>query len=146
MIGAIRNQRAELNVPKDKKPDIKVMTNDDDIKDMYVMCDKYIKTLASVSSISFDIEIKDMDKYVSLTFDKSKVFIPFNELVDTEKEKIRISDEIKKVESEINRAKGMLSNERFVEKAPKEKIDEEKEKLKKYEQMLVELKNSLEKL
>ena len=146
VISAIRNQRAELNVPKDKKPDIIVSASDNDTKDMYVMCEKFIKTLSSVSSITFEDDIKDVDKYVSLTFDKSKVYIPFNELVDTEKEKKRISDEIKKVEAEISRAKGMLSNERFVEKAPKEKIDEEKEKLKKYEQMLVELNTTLVKL
>ncbi|MBR4314712.1 MAG: hypothetical protein IKP66_07375, partial [Lachnospiraceae bacterium] len=70
----------------------------------------------------------------------------FEELVDTAKEKLRIENELKRVESEIARAKGMLANEKFVSKAPQQKIDEEKDKLNKYEQMLVDLKISLEKL
>ena len=72
--------------------------------------------------------------------------MPLSELVDIDKEKDRIKAEIKKTEFEIERAKGMLSNERFVSKAPKEKIDEEKEKLKKYEKMLDDLNNTLAKL
>ena len=67
-------------------------------------------------------------------------------MVDVDKEKERINEEIKKVNFEIERAKGMLANEKFVSKAPAEKINEEKEKLKKYENMLLDLKNTLAKL
>ena len=81
-----------------------------------------------------------------MTFDGSNVYIPFNELVDANKEKERIESEIKKINFEIDRAKGMLSNEKFISKAPKVKIDKEKEKLKKYEILLDELKNTLAKL
>ena len=146
VITSIRNQRAELNVPKDKKPDILVVATDEKIKNAYIMCQEFIKTLSLVNDIKFVENVDSADKYISLTFDKSNIYIPFEELVDTEKEKIRIKNEIKKVEFEITRAKNMLSNERFVSKAPKEKINEEKEKLTKYEQMLTDLKNTLEKL
>ena len=146
VITSIRNQRAELNVPKDKKPDILVVTSDETVKNAYTMCTEYIKTLALVKDIKFVDKVDSTDKYITLTFDKSNIYIPFEELVDTEKEKLRIEGEIKKVEFEITRAKNMLSNEKFVSKAPEQKINEEKEKLKKYEQILVDLKNTLEKL
>lgn len=146
VIVAIRNRRAELNVPKDKKPEIIVSTIDSNIKKTYEMCASYIKTLSLVSDIKFEENVSNIDKYVALTFEKSNVYIPFEELVDIDKEKERLKLEIEKVESEISRAKNMLSNEKFISKAPKDKVDEEKEKLKKYEQMLIDLKNTLGKL
>ena len=146
VISSIRNRRAELNVAKDKRPEIIVETNDDSIKEMYERCADFIKNLSSVSKISYSNTIDNVEKYVILTFDKSNVYIPLEELVDLAKERVRIEEEIKKVKSEIERANGMLSNEKFVSKAPKAKIDEEKEKLKKYEQMLIDLNNTLEKL
>ena len=146
VIGGIRNRRAEMNVPKEKKPVITIVANDNDVKEKYVLCEEYIKTLALVSGLNFVEKIDSLDKYVSLTFENSTVYIPFNELVDLDKEKERLKGEISKIEFEINRAKGMLSNEKFVSKAPKQKIDEEKEKLKKYEQILVDLNETLAKL
>lgn len=146
VISTIRNQRSELNVPKDKKPDILITTCDEKIKRAYEMCSEFIKTLALVKDLHFVDNVDSVDKYISLTFDNSNIYIPFEELVDKAKERQRIEAEIKKVEAEIGRAKGMLSNEKFVSKAPEQKINEEKEKLKKYEQMLVELNSTLEKL
>ena len=146
VISTIRNQRSELNVPKDKKPDIVITTSDEKIRKAYEMCSEFIKSLALVKGISYVKDVESTNKYISLTFDKSNVYIPFEELVDTAKEKQRIENELKRVEAEIARAKGMLANEKFVSKAPQQKIDEEKDKLNKYEQMLVDLKISLEKL
>ncbi len=146
VITGIRNRRAELNVPKDKKPVIEVVAGNEEVKEMYVLCAEFIKTLSLVSDIKYVNKVENPDKYIALTFDKSTVYIPFEELVDLAKEKERLKAEIDKVKSEIARAKGMLSNEKFVSKAPQSKIDEEKEKLKKYEQMLIDLSNTLEKL
>ena len=146
VISAIRNRRAEMNVPKDKKPELIIIANNDETKQMYILCEEYIKSLALVSGLSFIDKIDSVNNYVSLTFENSTVYIPFNELVDLDKERERIKAEIKKIEFEINRAKGMLANEKFVSKAPKQKIDEEKEKLKKYEQMLIDLNDTLVKL
>ena len=146
VISSIRNRRAELNVSKDKRPDIKIICKTEDVKKSYVLCENYIKTLSLVNNIEFEDKIEDINNYVVLTFDKSSIYIPFNELVDVVKEKERINAEIKKVNFEIERAKGMLSNEKFTSKAPANKINEERDKLKKYENMLVELNNTLAKL
>ena len=68
------------------------------------------------------------------------------DLVNKEAEIKRLNDEIDKTKFEINRAKSMLSNEKFVSKAPAQKIQEEKEKLEKYKSLLTSLQDSLEKI
>ena len=70
-----------------------------------------------------------------------EVYIPFEELVDIEEEKKRKEEEKKKILSEIERATKMLSNPGFINKAPEAKINEEKEKLQKYQEMLKSLEN-----
>ena len=72
-----------------------------------------------------------------------EVYIPFEELVDVEEEKKRLEDEKKKVLAEIERASKMLSNPGFVNKAPEAKINEEKAKLEKYQNMLKNLEERL---
>ncbi|MFV0498928.1 MAG: class I tRNA ligase family protein, partial [Bacilli bacterium] len=74
------------------------------------------------------------------------MYIMSSDIIDKDEEKNRLEKEIEKVKFEIKRAKGMLSNEKFVSKAPQNKIDNEKNKLKNYESQLIELENSLDKL
>ena len=83
---------------------------------------------------------------LQLVFDKAKVYIPMADLVNKDDEIKRLTDEIDKTKFEINRAKSMLSNEKFVSKAPAQKIQEEKEKLEKYKSLLTSLQDSLEKI
>ena len=72
-----------------------------------------------------------------------EVYIPFEELVDVEEEKKRLEDEKKKVIAEIERASKMLSNPGFINKAPEAKINEEKAKLDKYQEMLKSIEERL---
>ena len=58
------------------------------------------------------------------------MYIPLAELVDIEKEIARLEKEEKRLAGELKRSTGMLSNERFISKAPEAKIAEEKAKLK----------------
>ena len=62
--------------------------------------------------------------------------MPFAELVDIEKEIERLEKEKARLEGELKRVNGMLSNEKFVSKAPEAKIAEEKAKLDKYTKMM----------
>lgn len=152
VIKSIRNTRTELNVPNSKKTNMIVETADDGLKNAFQSCSKYFNNLSGISevkvveSITSELKSDEIDKYIQLVFDKSKIFIPFSELVDMDKEKERLNNEINKCESELTRAKNMLSNEKFVSKAPANKIAEEKDKVEKYQNMLVELKKELEKL
>ena len=83
------------------------------------------------------------DDAVSIVIPGATLYIPFAELVDIEKEKERLSKEKARLEGEIKRSNGMLSNEKFISKAPAEKVAEEKEKLAKYTQMLSQVEERL---
>ena len=83
---------------------------------------------------------------ISILQDGIELYMPLEELVDLEAEKQRLQEEKTKVLSEIQRAEKMLSNEGFVKKAPEAKIQEEKEKLEKYKEMLVTIENRIENL
>ena len=83
------------------------------------------------------------DNAVSAVIPDAVVYIPFEELVDLEKEKERLTKEREKLQGEIKRAEGMLSNEKFISKAPEAKVQEEKDKLAKYKQMLEQVEERL---
>ena len=136
VIKSIRNIRAELNSPNSKKVSM-IVSVSKKTKDIFTIGENYIKYMCGISQIEFINEpISDFKKYISLTFDGATCYILFEQLVDIQKEKERLLDEQKRLESEVMRCKNLLNNEKFVLKAPKEKIDEEKNKLVKYEEML----------
>ena len=83
---------------------------------------------------------------VSIVVDDIKVFIPFEELVDLEEEKKRLEGEKIRLEAEVLRGEKMLSNPGFINKAPEEKVNEEKEKLANYKNMLKNVEERLKSL
>ena len=85
-------------------------------------------------------------KNASLVTAIGKIFIPMGDLIDFDKERARINAEIEKVDSEIARAEGKLSNESFVAKAPVALVEKEKEKLVSYRELKKGLLESLKAL
>ena len=71
------------------------------------------------------------------------IYMPFAQLVDIEKERERLKKEEERLEKELVRSHGMLSNERFMNKAPQAKIAQGREKLEKYTNMMEQVKERL---
>ena len=144
-IKAIRNARAETNIVPSRKSKQIFVTKDERIKDYILKGKRYFMNLASAD----DIEILE-DKIglgkdnISVILDKCEVFLPLKDLIDFEKELERIEKEKEKLEGEIKRVKSKLTNEGFISKAPEKIILEEKEKQKKYEDMLEKVLERLE--
>lgn len=86
------------------------------------------------------------DDAVSAVIPQAAIYMPFAELVDVAKEIGRLTKEKERLTGELARVNGMLSNERFVSKAPQAKIDEEKAKLEKYTQMMSQVEERLAQL
>jgi valyl-tRNA synthetase len=130
IIKAIRNVKAKTGAAPSKKVKLFVKTeNKKPVKNGAV----YIEKLAGVSDVEFITEKALLtDKVVSQVVDGAELFIPLGELVDLAKETERLNKELDSVESEIKRANGKLSNNGFLEKAPKSLIDVERSKLNKY--------------
>ena len=102
------------------------------------------KALGSAKESSTSLE--EIDSAMSILLSDVEVYIPLKGLIDIEEEKARLVAEVKRLEGEVARGEKMLSNPGFVNKAPEAKVNEEKEKLAKYKEMLALAKERLEKL
>ena len=137
VINGIRNVRAETGVAPSKK--IKLYIAAGDVKTFRKNA-VYIKKLCNVEDIIFISDKSEItEKTAAAVFGFGEVLIPLGELVDLDKEISRLKKELEGAEKEIERGQAMLSNQKYLEKAPKALIDKEKEKL----ETNLELKNKL---
>ena len=141
-ITAIRQRRAEMNVPPSKKAKLFVVTK---YEDSFTRSAKILEKLASVSEVIITHKYES-DDAVMIATDAGSMYIPLAEVVDLEKEKARLLSEMKKNEAEIERLEKKLSNEGFVAKAPAQVIAGERAKLEKYLQTRAALTLALEKI
>ena len=144
IIKSIRNARAEMNVVPSKRISIFIRPskNAQQMQNAVV----YIEKLAGADKVTFVDESATFEQVVSLVSAGGEVFIPLGELVDKQKEIDRLTKEVNQVISEIKRAEGKLNNQGFVAKAPASLIEQEKEKLAKYQDMLGKLNERIEEL
>ena len=136
----IRNMRAEMNVPNNRRTKVFIVSTDQNLLSGIEAIRESVKPLMLANDILLHSEKKDIaEDAVSIVVPGAAVYLPLEDLVDFEQEKERLAKEEEKLTKEIARAKGMLSNEKFLSKAPEKKVQEEKEKLEKYTQMLAQV-------
>ncbi len=136
----IRNMRAEMNVPNNRRTKVFIVSTDQNLLSGIEAIRESVKPLMLANDILLHSEKKDIaEDAVSIVVPGAAVYLPLEDLVDFEQEKERLAKEEEKLTKEIARAKGMLSNEKFLSKAPEKKVREEKEKLEKYTQMLAQV-------
>jgi len=146
-VRAIRNVRTSMNVAPSRKAKVFVVSGDADIRNIFTDGELFFKSLSYASDVEIRAEKGDIsDNAVSVVIAGANLYLPFEELVDIDKEIERLTREKERLQAEIARSNGMLSNEKFVSKAPAAKVAEEKEKLAKYESMLKDVTAHLEKL
>ena len=146
-VRSIRGVRTEMNVPPSKKATVYVVAEDASVRETFEKGKIFFATLASASEVLVQSDKNGIaDDAVSAVIPQAVIYIPFAELVDIEKEIQRLEKEEGRLEKELARVNGMLSNERFISKAPQAKIDEEKGKLEKYTQMMEQVKERLAQL
>ena len=142
-IKALRNLRAEMNVPPSRKAKILAYVTKD-LRGIFEDGRAYFEKLASASEVEL---IEDKTNVpanaVSLVINGGELFIPLLDLVDKEKELERLSKEKEKLLGEIDRVEKKLTNERFISKAPQSVVDEEKAKGEKYKAMLEAVKQRI---
>ncbi|MBR2191312.1 MAG: valine--tRNA ligase [Eubacterium sp.] len=144
-VRAIRNVRSEMNVPPSKKATVFVVSEDANIRDIFKKGEVFFATLGYASEVIIQEDKTGIDdSAVSVVIPNANIYIPFAELVDIDKEIERLEKEVERLDKELARVNGMLSNENFVSIAPEAKINEEKEKKAKYEQMKEQVVTQLE--
>ena len=143
----IRNVRAQMNVAPSRKAKVYVVSEDALIRDIFENGRVFFATLAYASEVAVQSDKSGIpDDAVSAVIPGAVLYIPFAELVDIDKEIERLKKEEGRLNGEIKRCEGMLGNEKFISKAPQAKIDEEKAKLEKYQQMLAQVSERLQAL
>jgi len=144
LIRGIRNLRQQLDVAQNKKTKILVMASVGQevlIKEAI----PYIEKLGMGSAVDI-VEKKPEGNYAVFVGEQGTVFIAMGDLVDIAAERVRLEKELINLSNEIKRAEGMLKNERFVNSAPLNVVEAEREKLKKFIEQKVKIEESIRNL
>lgn len=141
-IKKIRELRAEMKVPQNKRTSIYVLplNNQKLINESLI----YIEKLGMGKSIEI-VEAKP-EKCAQIITPLCEIYIPLLELVDKTVELARLNKELKEAQSELERAQGKLNNQGFVAKAPKQLVEQEKAKVEKYQRLIEKIQNSIREL
>jgi len=146
-IRAIRNIRAEMDVAPSRKANVIIVSERKETRDLFANNSVYIERLAAASKVTVREDKGGIPSdAVSAVIEGAQIYIPMEELLDIEKEIERLEREKERLEKELERVNGKLSNKGFVEKAPAEVVDAEKEKLKKYQDMMAKVQERLKSL
>ena len=146
-VRGVRNIRTEMNVAPSRKAMIYVVSEKKEVRRAFTEGKLFFTSLAGASEVVIQEDKNGIaEDAVSVVIHGATLYIPFAELVDIAQEIERLKKEEKRLTGELARVNGMLSNEKFMGKAPQAKIDEEKAKLEKYTQMMEQVKERLAQL
>ncbi len=144
IVRAVRNVRGDMDVPNSRKAKLYIVSPDEGIRNIFEEAKEAYVTLAFASGVVIQADKEGIgEDAVSVVIPDAVVYIPLEELVDKDKEIARLKKDKEKLAKELARSHGMLNNEKFLSRAPQSKIDEEKEKLAKYEKMMEEVERRL---
>ena len=145
IITEIRNIRNNMNVHPSKKSKLIFVTEKYEL--LLNESRAFMERLGYANEITIQ---KDKDSIpanaMSIMQKDLELYIPFEDLVDIEAEIERLNKEKETAKSELSRAQGMLSNEKFVSKAPEKLINAEKEKVQKYTELIEKIETRLNEL
>ena len=143
-VRGIRNVRTGMNVPPSKKAKVFVVSESENVRNTFENGKVFFATLGSASEVTVQADRSGIDEdAVSAVLPEAVIYMPFAVLVDIDKEIERLQKEEQRLTKELARVNGMLSNERFMSKAPESKVAEERAKLEKYSQMMDQVKERL---
>ncbi len=142
-IRAIRNRRAEMNIPPSKKAKVYVETAS---TDTFNNGTDFIKRLASANEVVVENSFGDLGNVVTIITDDAKIYIPLGDLVDFEAEKKRLEKELAQAEDKLAFINKKLNNPGFVNKAPEKVVAQNREDAAKLEEKIASIKKSIEEI
>ena len=141
-VRAIRNRRAEMNVPHSKKAKIYISTSH---VDTFRLSVEFMQKLVGASEVEVEDGI-EIDGAVCIVTDAAKIYIPMGDLVDFEAERARLNKELASAQKQLDGINAKLSNENFVSKAPAQVVDAQREAARKLNEKIAMLNDSLSKI
>ncbi len=143
-VRSIRNIRSTMNVAPSRKIQVYLVSEDEHVRSIFESSTSFFASLAGAGRVTVQEDRTGIDdKAMSAVIPQAIIYLPLEEMVDVAQEIERLEKEEKRLQGELDRVNGMLSNEKFVTRAPKTKVDEEKEKLEKYTGMMAQVKERL---
>lgn len=132
IIRAVRNIRAEVNVPMSKKIDLLVKPGSSEVLDILQRNEHYIRRFCNTSIYEASLTAAVPDKAMTAVVTGAELYLPLAGLIDISQEIARLSKELEHLNKEVERIEKKLANEGFVAKAPAKVIEEEKAKMADY--------------
>ena len=142
-IRAIRNRRAEMNIPPSKKSKVYVETA---FSDVFAVGSEFIKRLAYASDVEIADAFGDLGNTVTIVTNDAKIYIPLGDLVDFEAEAKRLQKELAAAEEKLAFINKKLDNPGFVNKAPEKVVQQNRDAAAKLTEKIANLRSSLENL
>lgn len=142
-IRAIRNRRAEMNIPPSKKSKVYVETA---FADVFAMGSEFMKRLAYASDVEIADGFGDLGNTVTIVTNDAKIYIPLGDLVDFEAEAKRLQKELAAAEEKLAFINKKLDNPGFVNKAPEKVVQQNRDEAAKLTEKIANLRSSLENL
>ena len=139
-VRAIRNRRAQMNIPPSRKAAVFVETDDSATFEYGV---EFIKRLAYASEVTVSGSFDDLGNVVTMVTDSAKIYIPMGELVDFEAERKRLEKELAAAQDKLDFINKKLSNPGFVNKAPEKVVNQNREDAAKLEEKIAGIKESI---
>ena len=146
-VRAIRVLRTDMNVAPSRKAKVFVVSGKEEVRNVFASSSSFFATLAYANDVVI-LEDKEGidDRAVSAVTADAMLYMPLEDLIDIAEEIERLQKEKDRLTNELRRSEAMLSNEKFLAKAPEAKVREEKEKKAKYETMLSQIEERLKTL
>ena len=141
-VKAIRNVRAEKNVPPSRKAHLFI---DTDFTDTFEKGASFFERLASASDVTVGKNLKVENAALAVT-DSAKIYLPMGDLIDREAELKRLQKELENCQREIRSTEGKLANKEFVAKAPEKVVNVEREKLARANERILKIQESIREL
>ena len=142
-IRAVRNRRAEMNIPPSKKSKVYVETA---FSDVFAVGSEFIKRLAYASDVEIADAFGDLGNTVTIVTNDAKIYIPLGDLVDFEAEAKRLQKELAAAEEKLAFINKKLDNPGFVNKAPEKVVQQNRDEAAKLTEKIANLRSSLENL
>jgi valyl-tRNA synthetase len=145
LIKEVRTIRNNYQVSWTRPIDMLIKTNASN-QEFLKENENYLQKFLNPKSVVFIEDISQAENTLSIILAELSVYIPLGSLVDLQEEKNKLQEQLKSLEAEINRCEKMLNNPNFVNKAPEAKVNEEKQKLAKYQENYREVKVRIKEL
>ncbi|WP_177918061.1 valine--tRNA ligase [uncultured Eubacterium sp.] len=142
-IKAIRNRRAEMNIPPSKKAKVYIETSDGATFESGI---EFVKRLAYASEVHVAESFADLGNVVTVITNDAKVYIPLGDLVDFEAERKRLEKELAAAKDKLEFINKKLGNPGFVNKAPEKVVAQNREDAAKLEEKIAQIEKSIEEI